>query len=71
MSSEDVFGGENRQAMGAGDVAERQAKRRSFGRLQSNKDVDKLLDEIADADTEDEEIRTDGRSPQPPVTVRQ
>ena len=71
MSSEDVFGGEHRQAMGAGDAAERQAKRRSFGRLQSNKDVDKLLDEIADADTEDEEIRTDGRSPQPPVTVRQ
>lgn len=36
--------------------SEQQAKRRSFARLKSNKDVDDLLDQIADAaNTDDEE----------------
>jgi len=37
------------------DDSEQKAKRRSFGVLKSSKDVDDLLDQIADAASSDEE----------------
>lgn len=52
------------------DDSEQQAKRRSFGVLKSSRDVDDLLDQIADAASSDEENGTNaGVKHQVPVSV--
>lgn len=56
MSSEEDIYAEKRAADELN--AERQAKRQSFGRLQSGKDVDRLLDQLADAAGSDEDDNT-------------
>jgi len=55
MSSED-FDNVTASRRAHNDDSEQKAKRRSFGVLKSSKDVDDLLDQIADAaDTDDED----------------
>jgi len=69
MSSEELETmGESRRTHH--DDSEQQAKRRSFGVLKSSRDVDDLLDQIADAASSDEENDTNaGVKHQVPVSV--